>query len=61
MENMDISISNTPSRVDDAEEFPVTVPVETIMDVMMQGIIDRWRVEILLSQGGINEESKIEW
>ena len=58
---MDISSSNITSHVDIAEDFPVSVPMETIMDVMMQGIIDRWRVEIILSEGGLNEESTIEW
>jgi len=58
---MDISSSYITSHVDIGEDFPVSVPMETIMDVMMQGIIDRWRVEIILSEGGLNEESTIEW
>ncbi|WNN44522.1 MULTISPECIES: hypothetical protein [Winslowiella] len=58
---MDILISNLTSHIDVMEDLPVSTPEQTIMDLMMQGMIDRWRSEILLSEGGVSEESKIEW
>jgi len=58
---MDISISNLNSHIDVVEELPVSSPEQTMMDLMMQDMINRWRSEILLSEGGVNEENKIEW
>ncbi|MFS2221677.1 hypothetical protein [Pantoea sp. B65] len=31
------------------------------MEIMLEGMINSWRLEIMLSEGGWPDESKIEW
>ncbi|MBP2168808.1 hypothetical protein J2125_002000 [Erwinia toletana] len=46
----------------EAQDTPVTGPVdENNIELMMKGMINSWRLEIMLSEGGWSEESKIEW